>query len=191
VAPQATVSSMMPTIFPAGTASTAMPTHVHSSHHACAMIAIPPVMNAAITIATRTHDAGLPCGWPPSGTCRCSICSQGRFPCPAEISPVGRLPLISPRRRTLKRRVSGWASAQKTQPIITARPATATTAVRIIPAVVPSSSTFDVLISGGECTSAPVLVAACLGRRPASTSETSRRSLRMRAVPVREEGQPG
>src|SRR5438132_2267371 len=49
-------------------ASAMMPVHVHTSHQACAMMAAPPVVKAAITTATSTQDAGLPCGWPPSGT---------------------------------------------------------------------------------------------------------------------------
>ena len=187
VLPQATVSSMMPTTFPAGMASTTMPIHVHSSHQACAMIAAPPVMNAAITTATSTHDAALPCGWPPSGTCRCSTCSQGRPPCPVEISPVGPLPLISPRRRSFRRRVSGGASAQKTRPSHAARPTMAATAVRIIPVVVPSSSGFDVLTSGGGYISAHFLVDARPARKP-HYAWNLRRSLRMqRAVLARQE----
>ena len=67
------------------------------------MIASPPVMKAAVTTATSAQDEGLPCGLPPSGTCRSSSRSEGQCPCPPA-SPAE--PPTSPSRLSSRRRVT-------------------------------------------------------------------------------------
>ena len=77
------------------------------------------------------------------------------FPRPVTL-PVRDFPglplsLASPR-RIFERTAGGRPSARKTMPSNTASPRIATTAVSIIPVVVPRSSTCDVLSSGGGYT---------------------------------------
>ena len=74
-------------------------------------------------------------------------------PCPGETRSRARY------RWARMRLLPGWASAKNTAPIMTARPATAATAVGMSPAVVPSSSACDVLIAAAvtqDAASTPV-----------------------------------